>query len=92
MNETDIQKTSVSINNGKYEFLKMPFVLAHALIIFQRAMDDGFLEILHFLEERPIFPRLPFMIIKSIGHERQSAVKEVFINVPICDDPPTSFQ
>jgi len=58
------------------------------------AISNGlhFQEILHFLEERLIFPRLPFMIIKSIGHERQSAVKEVFINVPICDDPPTSFQ
>jgi len=55
-------------------------------------MDDGFLEILHFLEERPIFPRLPFMIIKSIGHERQSAIKGFFVNVPIRDDPPTSFQ
>jgi len=25
INETDIQKTSFSINNGKYEFLTMPF-------------------------------------------------------------------
>jgi len=31
MNEPDIQKTSFSLNNGKYEFLRMPF---------KRAMDD----------------------------------------------------
>lgn len=40
MNETDIQKTSYSINNGKYEFLRMPFGLTNASGIFQRAMDD----------------------------------------------------
>jgi len=31
INKPDIQKTSFSINNGKYEFLRMPF---------QRAMED----------------------------------------------------
>jgi len=31
------------------------------------------------LEERLNCPRLPFMIIKSIGHERQSAIKELLI-------------
>jgi len=51
-----------------------------------------FQKILHFLEERLIFPRIPFMIIKSIGQERQSAIKGNFVNVPIRDDPPTSFQ
>jgi len=40
MNETDIQKTSFSTNNGKYEFLPMPFGLKNAPRIFQRAMDD----------------------------------------------------
>jgi len=40
MNEPDIQKTSLSINNGKYEFLRMPFGLTNAPRIFQRAMDD----------------------------------------------------
>jgi len=38
--ETDIQKTSLSINNGKYEFLRMPFGLTNFPRIFQRAMDD----------------------------------------------------
>jgi len=40
INETDIQKTSFSINNGKYEVLPMPFGLKNAPRIFQRAMDD----------------------------------------------------
>jgi len=46
MNETDIQKTSFSINNKKYEFVRMPFGLTNASRIFQRAMEvvgkDGF--------------------------------------------------
>jgi len=40
MKETHIKKTSFSINNGKYEFLRMPFGLTKAPRIFQRAMDD----------------------------------------------------
>jgi hypothetical protein len=35
------------------------------------------------LEERLISPRLPFMIIKSLGYGRQSAIKGAVINVPI---------
>jgi len=40
MKDTDIKKTSFSINNEKYEFLRMPFGLTNAPRIFQRAMDD----------------------------------------------------
>jgi len=40
MKETDIEKTSFSINNGKYELLRMPFGLTNAPRIFQLAMDD----------------------------------------------------
>jgi len=40
MKEADIENTSFSINNGKYEFLRMPFRLTNAPRIFQRAMDD----------------------------------------------------
>jgi len=40
MKESDVEKTSFSINNGKYEFLRMPLELTNAPRIFQRAMDD----------------------------------------------------
>jgi len=40
MNKPDIQKTSFSLNKGKYEILRMPFGLTNAPRIFQRAMDD----------------------------------------------------
>lgn len=40
MNPKDIEKTAFSINNGKYEFVRMPFGFKNAPSIFQRAMDD----------------------------------------------------
>lgn len=40
MNPGDIEKTAFSINNGKYEFLRMPFGLKNGPAIFQRAIDD----------------------------------------------------
>ena len=40
LRESDIEKTTFSVNYGKYEFLRMPFGLKNAPSIFQRAMDD----------------------------------------------------
>ena len=40
MQETDIEKTAFSINNGKYEYIRMPFGLKSASSIFQRPMDN----------------------------------------------------
>ena len=38
--ERDREKTAFSINNGKYEFCRLPFGLKNAPSIFQRAIDD----------------------------------------------------
>lgn len=37
---TDIEKTAFSINNAKYEFIRLPFGLKNVPSIFQRALDD----------------------------------------------------
>nr|ABI48306.1 pol protein [Drosophila melanogaster] len=38
--EHDREKTSFSVNGGKYEFCRLPFGLRNASSIFQRALDD----------------------------------------------------
>lgn len=40
LTEKDRQKTAFSVNNGKYEFCRLPFGLKNAPSIFQRAIDD----------------------------------------------------
>lgn len=40
LREEDIEKTAFSVNNGKFEFTRLPFGLKNAPSIFQRALDD----------------------------------------------------
>ncbi len=40
MRERDRQKTAFNVNNGKYEFCRLPFGLRNAPSIFQHAIDD----------------------------------------------------
>lgn len=47
MDSDSIEKTAFSVNNGHYEYLRMPFGLKNAPSTFQRAMDNIFREYLH---------------------------------------------
>lgn len=38
--ESDIEKTALSVNNGKYEFLRFPFKLKNGPSTFQRTLVD----------------------------------------------------
>lgn len=40
LRQADIEKTAFSVNNGKFEFTRLPFGLKNAPSIFQRALDD----------------------------------------------------
>ena len=40
LKESDIEKTAFSINNGKFEFVRLPFGLKNSPSIFQRTLDD----------------------------------------------------
>lgn len=40
LSESDRRKTAFSVNNGKYEFCRLPFGFKNAPSIFQRAIDD----------------------------------------------------
>lgn len=40
LKECDIENTAFSVNNGKFEFVRLPFGLKNSPLIFQRTLDD----------------------------------------------------
>lgn len=46
MCEQDRQKTAFSINNGKYEFFRLPYRLRNEPSIFQRTIEDVIREVI----------------------------------------------
>jgi len=54
MKDLDLKTTEYSINNGKFEFLQMPFSFTNAPTIFQRAVISKGDK----LEKRAIFIRM----------------------------------
>lgn len=63
--EKDREKTAFSVNNGKYEYCRLPFGLKNAPSIFQRAIDDILRENIGIF----IFVYVDDIIIYSINQE-----------------------
>lgn len=75
LREEDREKTAFSINNGKYEFTRLPFGLKNAPAIFQRALDD----ILRELIGKMCFVYVDDIIIFSKDEQSHlESIKKVF--------------
>lgn len=72
---TDIPKTAFSVENGHYEFVRMPFGLKNAPSTFQRVMDNILLGIQN---ERCLVYMDDIIIYSPTIHEHMARLKEVF--------------
>lgn len=72
---TDISKTAFSVENGHYEFVRMPFGLKNAPSTFQRVMDNILLGIQN---ERCLVYMDDIIIYSPTIHEHIDRLKEVF--------------
>lgn len=75
INKNDIPKTAFSVENGHYEFLRMPFGLKNAPSTFQRVMDN----VLHDLQGNICLVYMDDIIIYSTSlQEHINHIKLVF--------------
>lgn len=75
MHPSDIQKTAFSVENGHYEFLRMPFGLKNACASFQRVMDN----ILRGIQNERCLVYLDDIIIFSVSlQEHITNLRHVF--------------
>ena len=75
MEKDSIEKTAFSVDNGHYEYLRMPFGLKNAPSTFQRAMD----EVLKELQNKICMVFMDDIIIFSVGlQEHIQNIKLVF--------------
>lgn len=72
---SDIQKTAFTVENGHYEFVRMPFGLKNAPSTFQRVMDNILLGIQN---ERCLVYMDDIIIYSPTIHEHISRLTEVF--------------
>ena len=75
INPDDIPKTAFSVDNGHYEFVRMPFGLKNAPSTFQRVMDNILLGIQN---ERCLVYMDDIIIYSLTIHEHLNRLKEVF--------------
>lgn len=75
INPTDIQKTAFSVDNGHYEFVRMPFGLKNAPSTFQRVMDNILVGIQN---ERCLVYMDDIIVYSPTIQEHLSRLKEVF--------------
>jgi hypothetical protein len=75
MSTESIEKTPFSVNNGHYEYVRMPFGLKNAPSTFQRVMDNVLREYLH----KSCFVYMDDVVIFSKSlHEHLVHIKQIF--------------
>lgn len=85
MDPKSIEKTAFSVNNGHYEYLRMPFGLKNAPSTFQRVMDNVLKEYLHkfcfmYMDDVVIFSK---SLTEHIDHIRKIFQKFRHYNLKI---------
>lgn len=88
MDPRSIEKTAFTVNNGHYEYLRMPFGLKNAPATFQRMMDEVLREYLYkfcfvYMDDIVIFSK---SLSEHIDHTRKIFKKLAEVNLKIQPD------